>query len=86
MGGFATIGPRHAGDTPPEASYGSNSPHLHAETHLKHNHIDRNTLNTRHPRTPRAQSAVHLSYNSPFSPVLTKVDNGLSSNPKLCPS
>ena len=21
MGGFATIGPRHAGDTPPEASY-----------------------------------------------------------------
>ena len=26
MGGFATIGPRHAGDTPPEASYGSNSP------------------------------------------------------------
>ena len=29
MGGFATIGPRHAGDTPPEASYGSNSPHLH---------------------------------------------------------
>ena len=30
MGGFATIGPRHAGDTPPEAFYGSNSPHLHA--------------------------------------------------------
>ena len=30
MGGFATIGPRHAGDTPPEASYGHNSPHLHA--------------------------------------------------------
>ena len=29
MGGFATIGPRHAGDTPPEASYGSNSPRSH---------------------------------------------------------
>ena len=81
MGGFATIGPRHAGDTPPEASYGSNSPRLHAETHLKHDHIGRDTLNTGHLRTPRAQSAVHLSYNSPFSPVLTKVDDGLSSNP-----
>ena len=33
------------------------------------------------PHAPRAQSAVHLGYNSPFSPVLTKVDDGLSSNP-----
>ena len=86
MGGFATIGPRHAGDTPPEASYGSNSPRLHAETHLKHDHIGRDTLNTGHLRTPLAQSAVHLSYNSPFSPVPTKVDDGLNSNPKLRPS
>ena len=38
------------------------------------------------PRTPLAQSTVHLSYNSPFSPVLTKVDDGLSSKPKLRPS
>mgnify|MGYP001684456144 CR=1 FL=1 len=30
MGGFATIGPRHAGDTPSEASYGRNSPRSHA--------------------------------------------------------
>ena len=27
MGGFATIGPRHAGDTPTKASYGSKTPH-----------------------------------------------------------
>ena len=26
-GGFATIGPRHAGDTPTKASYGSKTPH-----------------------------------------------------------
>jgi len=81
-GGFATIGPRHAGDTPPEASYGRNSPpHLRVGTHLEHDHIGRDTLNTGHLRTPRAQSAIHLSYNSPFSPVLTKADYGLSNNP-----
>ena len=56
-------------------------PHLRVGTHLKHNHIDRDTLNTGYLRTPLAHSAVHLGYNSPFSPVLTKVDDGLSSNP-----
>ena len=61
-------------------------PHLRVGTHLEHDHTGRDTLNTGHLRTPRAQSAVHLSYNSPFSPVLTKVDDGLSSNPKLRPS
>lgn len=61
-------------------------PHLRVGTHLKHNHIDRDTLNTGYLRTPLAHSAVHLGYNSPFSPVLTKVDDGLSSKPKLRPS
>ena len=28
VGGITTIGPRHADDTPPRASYGSNSPHV----------------------------------------------------------
>ena len=56
-------------------------PHLRVGTHLKHNHIGRDTLNTGYLRTPLAHSAVHLGYNSPFSPVLTKVDDGLSSNP-----
>ena len=54
--------------------------------HVLQPHIGRDTLNTRHLRTPLAQSAVHLSYNSPFSPVLTEADDGLSSNPKLRPS
>ena len=30
MGGFATIGPRHAGDTPTKASYGSKTPTMPA--------------------------------------------------------
>ena len=54
--------------------------------HVLQPHIARDTLNTRHLRTPLTQSAVHLSYNSPFSPVLTEPDDGLSSNPKLRPS
>ena len=61
-------------------------PHLRVGTHLEHDHIGRDTLNTEHLRTPRAQSPVHLSQNSPLSPVLTKVDDGLSSKPKLRPS
>ena len=54
--------------------------------HVLQPHIGRDTLNTGHLRTPRAQSAVHLAYNSPFSPVPTEVDDGLSSNPKSRPS
>ena len=61
-------------------------PHLRVGTHLEHDHIGRDTHNTEHLRTPRAQSPVHLSQNSPLSPVLTKVDDGLSSKPKLRPS
>ena len=116
MGGFATIGPRHAGDTPAEASYGSNSPRTcglgrtsntttSAETpstldtsaptypkrspppplHATHAHCSSHyapqPTHAVIPRTPLAQSAVHLSYNSPFSPVPTEVDDVLSSNP-----
>ena len=87
MGGFATIGPRHAGDTPPEASYGSNSPRtcgLGRTSNTTTSAETPSTLDTSAPHVP--QSAVHLSYNSPFSPFPTEVDDGLSSNPKLRPS
>ena len=36
-GGITTIGPRHAGDTPPRASYGSNSPHRYITTKVARN-------------------------------------------------
>ena len=36
-GGITTIGPRHAGDTPPRASYGSNSPHRCITTKVARN-------------------------------------------------
>ena len=77
MSGFATIGPRHAGDTPPEASYGHNSPHLHAETHLEHDHIGRDTLNTADtsaPHVPKAQStSATTAHFRQFSPKRTTV-------------
>ena len=36
-GGITTIGPRHADDTPPRASYGSNSPHRCITTKVARN-------------------------------------------------
>ena len=36
-GGITTIGPRHADDTPPRASYGSNSPHCCITTKVARN-------------------------------------------------
>ena len=36
-GGITTIGPRHADDTPPRASYGSNSPHRYITTKVAGN-------------------------------------------------
>ena len=36
-GGITTIGPRHADDTPPRASYGSNSPHRCIATKVARN-------------------------------------------------
>ena len=36
-GGITTIGPRHADDTPPRASYGSNSPHRYITTKVARN-------------------------------------------------
>ena len=87
MGGFATIGPRHAGDTPTEASYGRNSPRTCGLGRTSNTTTPAETPRTLPtPRAPLTQSAVHLSYNSPFSPVLTEADDGLSSNPKLRPS
>ena len=87
MGGFCDHRPttrrRHAARS---LLWSQFPPHLRVGTHLKHDHISRDTLNTGHLRTPLAQSAVHLTQNSPFSPVPTKVDDGLSTNPKLRPS
>ena len=38
-GGITTIGPRHADDTPPRASYGSNSPHRYITTKVARNFL-----------------------------------------------
>lgn len=63
MGGFATIGPRHAGDTPTEASYGRNSPRtcgLGRTSNPTTSAETPRTLPT--PRAPFAQSTVHLPH------------------------
>ena len=38
-GGITTIGPRHADDTPPRASYGRNSPHRYITTKVARNFL-----------------------------------------------
>jgi len=50
MGGFATIDPRHAGDTPQGSAYGSNSPQATNEN--KPHHHDKQTKTCRTRPTP----------------------------------
>ena len=72
MGGFATIGPRHAGDTPPEASYGRNSPRtcgLGRTSNTTTSAEIPSTLDTSAPHLPTVQSTsattAHFHQSSP---------------------
>ena len=46
-GGFATIDPRHAGDTPQRSAYGSNSPQATNENKPHHHNKQTKTCRTR---------------------------------------
>ena len=77
MGGFATIGPRHAGDTPPEASYGSNSPRtcgLGRTSNTTTSAETPSTLDTSAPHSPKAQStSTKTAHFHQFPPKWTTV-------------
>lgn len=77
MGGFATIGPRHAGDTPPEASYGSNSPRtcgLGRTSNTTTSTEIPSTLDTSAPHSPKAQStSATTAHCHQFPPKWTTV-------------
>ena len=79
-GGITTIAPRHAGDTPTETFYGSNSPHQAREIggRLGH-HVDIRAPTADAPcQSPSAQSVVHLAHNTPFSAFFAEVVCSLS--------
>jgi len=79
-GGITTIDPRHAGDTPTETFYGSNSPHQARDIggRLGH-HVGIRAPTTQAPcQSPSAQSVVHLAHNTPFSAFSVEVVCSLS--------
>ena len=79
-GGITTIDPRHAGDTPTETFYGSNSPHQARDVggRLGH-HVGIRAPTTQAPcQSPSAQSVVHLAHNTPFSAFFVEVVCSLS--------
>ena len=67
-GGFTTIDPRHAGDTPQSSAYGSNSPQ--ATNKDKPHHQDNWTRmsNTTHATTPPQTSATASPTETPPAP------------------
>ena len=79
-GEITTIDPRHAGDTPTETFYGSNSPHQArgAGGRLGH-HVDIRAPTAEAPcQSPSDQSVVHLAHNTPFSAFFAEVVCSLS--------
>ena len=77
-GGFATIDPRHAGDTPQRSAYGSNSPHrAQASTKpaqrtpkpAQHAWERRHGITTQAPATPKPAPSQHQS--TPKQPQAT---------------
>ena len=62
-GGFATIDPRHAGDTPQSSAYGSNSPQA-TNKHKPHHHDKQTkTCRTRPTLPPKEHAALALPSN-----------------------
>ena len=79
-GELTTIDPRHAGDTPTETFYGSNSPHQARDVggRLGH-HVGIRAPTAEAPcQSPSAQSVVHLAHNTPFSAFFAEVFCSLS--------
>ena len=79
-GGITTIDPRHAGDTPTETFYGSNSPHQARGVggRLGH-HVGVRAPTAEAPcQNPSAKSVVHLAHNTPFSAFFVEVVCSLS--------
>ena len=62
-GGFATIDPRHAGDTPQEGSYGSNSPQATNEDKPHHHDKQTKTCRTRPTLPPKEHTTLALPSN-----------------------
>ena len=65
-GGFATIDPRHAGDTPQGSAYGSNSPQ--ATNKDKPHHHDKHTKTCRRRPTPQRHQRHTTSHHSKPKP------------------
>ena len=79
-GEITTIDPRHAGDTPTETFYGSNSPHQARDVggRLGH-HVGVRAPTAQAPcQSPSDQSVVHLAHNTPFSAFFAEVFCSLS--------
>ncbi len=58
-GGFATIDPRHAGDTPQSSAYGSNSPQATNENKPHHHDKWTRISNTTHTTSDIGNSLTH---------------------------
>ena len=64
-GGFATIDPRHADDTPQSSAYGSNSPQATNENKPHHPDKQTKTCRTRPTQPPKEHAALALPSNHP---------------------
>ena len=62
-GGFATIDPRHAGDTPQRSAYGSNSPQATNENKPHHHNKHTKTCRTRPTQPPKEHATLALPTN-----------------------
>ena len=62
-GGFATIDPRHADDTPQSSAYGSNSPQATNENKPHHPDKQTKTCRTRPTQPPKEHAALALPSN-----------------------
>ena len=63
LGGFATIDPRHAGDTPQSSAYGSNSPQATNENKPHHPDKQTKTCRTRPTQPPKEHATLALPTN-----------------------
>ena len=78
-GGFATIDPRHAGDTPQRSAYGSNSPT--EPTPAQHAWERRHVVTTQAPATPKSAPSQYQSTPKPAQKPHTKSAQATRSNP-----
>ena len=62
-GGFATIDPRHAGDTPQRSAYGSNSPQATNEDKPHHHNKHTKTCRIRPTQPPKGHTTQALPSN-----------------------